>query len=50
MSLQPIADNFGVCEYSVFEIVRYLAGVICEKLLAKYNSWLNNNQEVHIIT
>ena len=50
MSLQAITDNFAVCEYSVFEIVRYLAGVICEKFLAKYISWLNSNQEVHRIT
>lgn len=39
-----------ICEYSVSEIVRYLAGVICEKLLAKYINWLNSNQKVHRIT
>ncbi|CAC5420384.1 unnamed protein product [Mytilus coruscus] len=35
MTLQAIADIFGVCEYSVFEIVRDLSDVICQKLLPK---------------
>ncbi|XP_063436630.1 putative nuclease HARBI1 [Mytilus trossulus] len=44
MTLQAIADYFGVCEYSVFQIVKCLANVICEKLLAQYIRWPSNNQ------
>ena len=49
MTLKAIADNFGVCEYSVCDIVRGLADVICEKLLPKYIRWPSSNQEVQRI-
>ncbi|XP_071177496.1 putative nuclease HARBI1 [Mytilus edulis] len=44
MTLQAIADIFGVCEFSVFEIVRDLSDVICQKLLPKYITWPSRNQ------
>ncbi|CAC5357829.1 unnamed protein product [Mytilus coruscus] len=49
MTLQAMADIYGVCKYSVFQIVRDLAVVICEKLPSKYITWPSRNQFPRIV-
>jgi len=36
MPFQSIADNYGVCELTVFNIVKRLSDVVCAHLLEKY--------------
>jgi hypothetical protein len=39
MPFQSIADNYGVCEFTVFNIVKRLSDVVCAHLLEKYIKW-----------
>ena len=39
MTIQNIADNFGVSEYTVFDIVKRVSDEICEQLMPKYITW-----------
>ena len=39
MTIQAIADQFGVCEYTVFSIVKRLANIVCQEFLQKYIKW-----------
>ena len=39
MTIQAIADQFGVCEYKVFSIVKRLANIVCQEFLQKYIKW-----------
>jgi predicted DNA-binding protein YlxM (UPF0122 family) len=36
ITIQNIADNFGVSEYTVFDIVKRVSDEICEQLMPKY--------------
>lgn len=36
ITIQNIADNFGVSEYTVFDIVERVSDEICEQLMTKY--------------
>ena len=36
MPFQSIADDYGVCEFTVFNIVKRLSDVVCTHLLEKY--------------
>jgi len=46
MPFQSIADNYGVCELTVFNIVKRLSDVVCAHLLEKYIKW-PEAQKVH---
>ena len=39
MTIQNIADNFDVSEYTVFDIVKRVSDEICEQLMPKYITW-----------
>ncbi|XP_055999441.1 putative nuclease HARBI1 [Ostrea edulis] len=39
MAIQAIADQFGVCEYTVFGIVKRLANIVCREFLKQYIKW-----------
>ncbi|XP_062599737.1 putative nuclease HARBI1 [Saccostrea cucullata] len=39
MTIQAIGDQFGVCEYTVFDIVKRLANIVCRQLLQQYIKW-----------
>ncbi|XP_061194770.1 putative nuclease HARBI1 [Saccostrea echinata] len=49
MTIQAIADQFGVCEYTVFDIVKRLANIVCRELLQQCIKWPDGEKVSNIV-